>query len=97
MKQYIVIGAILLVAVAMAQSYRMGYKNASFRFEAKIAEAQREAFENAELASRKEEERLMAESEYRDRVATLEEQANADSGAGNICIGPDGVRRLNLR
>jgi signal transduction histidine kinase len=54
------------------------------------------AMRAAELASRKEAERLAAEAERDAMARDLEDQANADPATGD-CLSVDRVRRLNLR
>lgn len=97
MKTWLALGFVLVLLACTFQGYRYGYSAATYRFEAQIAKAQSDAFESAELASRKEEERLLAEEAYRKSTLDLEEKANADPDANRMCLGADGVRRLNLR
>ncbi len=61
------------------------------------AEAERAAWRAAEAASRKEAARLAVEAERDALARELEDAANADPVAAPACLGPERVRRLNLR
>ena len=82
---------------AVFQGYQIGYSSASRKLEAEITEAQNKAFRNAELASKKEEQRLLLQEERDNLAMSLENDANNDPDSSRVCIGTDGVRRLNLR
>lgn len=89
----------LLASIGLAgwQGYRMGEAAAEGRHAVALLEAQQDALRAADLASRKEAERLLLQAE-RDRLARdLEDLANADSDADRRAIGADSVSRLNRR
>jgi hypothetical protein len=65
--------------------------------QAALAKAQIEVFQAAELASRKETERLVAEAARADLALQLEDQARAEPPAPAACLPVSRVLRLNKR
>jgi signal transduction histidine kinase len=94
---WLISALLVLIGLAGWQGYRMGEAAAEGRHAMQLLEAQRSAQRAADLASRKEAERLALQSE-RDRLARdLEDLANADSDADRPAIGAGSVSRLNQR
>jgi hypothetical protein len=77
--------------------WRMGAQNAEARHSAALAAAQARAFAAAEVASRKEAERLALEMERDALARDLEAAAYADPDRDRPALGADSVRRLNAR
>lgn len=90
---------LLLVAVIVAGigGYFMGVRIEAGRQAIQVANAQRAAVRAAEAASVSEEKRLAAEFQRAQAMIQLEDEANADTAAGNMCLGADSVMRLNRR
>jgi hypothetical protein len=95
--------ALLALAVVAAlgaagnRLYSAGYAACAAENAAALERARTEAARNAEIASRKEGERLAAEASRARLAAELEDLANAEPVSGPQCLGVDRVRRLNLR
>jgi len=85
-------GAGLLVAV---WAYLHGIEVCEGRTAAAVAHAQREAIEAAEVASRKESERLVAEQAAAGLARELEDLANADQDTASCGLPAGRVLRLN--
>lgn len=67
---------------ACAASFWQGARYAQAKHAAALLRAQNEAFRAAELASRREAERLAAEAQAADLARELEDLANADPASG---------------
>jgi hypothetical protein len=85
------------VVVAGIGGYFTGVKLEAGRQAIQLAKAQKDAFRAAEAASISEEKRLVAEFQRAQTMIQLEDEANADEAAGNMCLGADSVMRLNRR
>jgi hypothetical protein len=97
MKPYLyAIGAVIALLV-VGQAYRMGYSAAMGEVAQKALKAQKAAFAAAEIASRKEAQRLALEAQRDDLARQLEDAANADADADRVCLGADSVQRLRAR
>ena len=90
---------ILVVAVVAAFFYgqRLGYAKATAAQAIVIQKAQADAVRAAELASRKEAERLAAETARATLAIQLEDAARAESVSNPICLPVSRVLRLNQR
>lgn len=90
----------LVIVLAIAGAYVWGRRDGAALIEARHAvqlqRAQTKAVQAAELASRKEADRLAAQTELDDLARDLEDQANADP-AGGVCLPVARVLRLNRR
>lgn len=94
----VALAAFLLALVFAGQGlYRAGYEAAMASIARDMAVAQKAAFDAAELASRKEADRLAAEAARADLARQLETAAYEDADADRVCLGPDSVRRLKAR
>lgn len=91
---YLLIGAVAVVGLG---GYRLGYGISEGRHAAALAEAQARAFEAADLASRKEAERLALETQRDALARELDAAAYADPDAGRAALSADSVRRLRNR
>jgi hypothetical protein len=94
-----VIQKLLMIAVVVAGigGYLTGVKLEAGRQAVQLAKAQRAVVRAAEAASVSEEKRLAAEFQRAQAMIQLEDEANADTAAGNMCLGADSVMRLNRR
>lgn len=97
MRLYLYAGLAVLALLAVGQAYRMGYSAAMGAVARQTLDAQKAAFAAAELASRKEVQRLTLEAERADLARQLEDAANADTDANRLCLGADSVSRLRAR
>lgn len=91
---------IISIAVATAAFFygqRLGYAKAMAEQAIVVAEAQSDAIRAAELASRKEAERLAAETARSNLAIQLEDAARAESVSNSICLPVSRVLRLNQR
>lgn len=90
----------LVVVLAIAGAYGWGRRDGAALADARHAtamqRAQVEVVQAAELASRKEADRLAAQVALDDLARDLEDQANADP-AGGVCLPVSRVLRLNRR
>jgi hypothetical protein len=77
--------------------YQAGYEACRAERAVALEKARSDAADAAELASRKEAERLAAEASRALLAAELEDLANADPVVAADCFSADRVRRLNLR
>lgn len=77
--------------------YEAGYAACQAERAVAVEKARREAADAAELASRKEAERLAAEASRALVAAELEDLANAEPVGAAECLSVDRVRRLNRR
>ena len=77
--------------------FEAGYASCQAERAAALEKARADAVVAAELASRKEAERLAAEAQTALLAAELEDLANADPVVAADCFSADRVRRLNLR
>lgn len=78
-------------------SFDQGYDAATASFARDMAEAQQAAFEAADLASRKEADRLAAETARAALEQELEDAATADPITDDACFPLGRVLRLNAR
>lgn len=81
MKGYIVSAVLIAIAAAFAGGWYQGRRQANLAVEAARAAVMEQAIRNADLASRKEAERLAMEAERDALAQTLEDQAYADADA----------------
>ena len=90
---------ILVVAVVAAFFYgqRIGYSRSEATHAVAMQQAQASAVRSAELASRKEAERLAAETARATLAIQLEDAARAESVSNPICLPVSRVLRLNQR
>ncbi len=77
------------------KAYRAGKGACEARHEAELNRAREAAAKAAEIASRRESDRLAAEAERDALAMELEDAARADPGAGACGLGADSLRRLN--
>lgn len=77
------------------RAYRAGEAACEARHEAELNRAREAAAKAAEIASRRESDRLAAEAERDALAMELEDAARADPGAGACGLGADSLRRLN--
>lgn len=77
------------------KAYRAGKGACEASHAAALDRAREAAAKAAEIASRREADRLAAEAERDAMAMELEDAARMDPGAGACGIGLDGVRRLN--
>lgn len=90
--------AVLMAAAFVAERlYWAGWDAAMASIADDMAEAQRAAFEAAELASRKEAARLAAEAHREKLEQELEDAAMADPVTATACLPLGRVQRLNAR
>jgi predicted negative regulator of RcsB-dependent stress response len=82
LKPWILLGALLALIAAFGWGWRSGADYAQAKHAAALLRAQNEAFRAAELASRREAERLAAEAQAADLARELEDLANADPASG---------------
>lgn len=98
---YLALGLIAAVGLAAFWAgnrlFQAGYASCQAERALALEKARTEAADAAELASRKEAERLAAEAQNALLAAELEDLANADPVAAPDCFSADRVRRLNLR
>lgn len=91
--------AILALLAALAGAggygYRAGGAACENRHLAELNRAREAAAKAAEIASRREADRLAAEAERDALARELEDEARNDPGAGSCGIGAAGVMRLN--
>jgi hypothetical protein len=85
-----------MIAVALSIGFVAGYQFRSLQDDAELAQAQSAQMEAADLASRKEAERLAAEAARADLSVQLEDAANAQEPAAS-CLPVSRVLRLNRR
>lgn len=95
-RAWIIAAAFVLLVSAYAFGRVEGARIEQAAMSARIADALQRAAHNAELLSRKEQQRLAAESDRAAIAQDLEDQANAQNAAG-VCLPYDRVRRLQLR
>lgn len=95
MRDYLILAVVLTIIGSFGFGYHRGYTAANTDHALELAEAREEAVKAAELASRKEEERLKAEAERAALVQQLEELAYAESVSHPACLPASRVRRLN--
>lgn len=90
---------LLMIAVVLAGigGYFTGARIEAGRQAIQLAKAQQAMVRAAEAASVSEEKRLAAEFQRAQTMIQLEDEANADKAAGNMCLGADSVMRLNRR
>jgi hypothetical protein len=90
---------LLMIAVVVAGigGYFTGVRLEAGRQAIQLAKAQQAVVRAAEAASVSEEKRLAAEFQRAQSMIQLEDEANADTAAGNMCLGADSVMRLNRR
>jgi len=90
---------LLMIAVVVAGigGYFTGVRLEAGRQAIQLAKAQQAVVRAAEAASVSEEKRLVAEFQRAQSMIQLEDEANADTAAGNMCLGADSVMRLNRR
>jgi hypothetical protein len=90
---------LLMIAVVVAGigGYFTGVRLEAGRQAIQLAKAQQAVVRAAEAASVSEEKRLAAEFQRAQSMIHLEDEANADTAAGNMCLGADSVMRLNRR
>ena len=100
-RAYLAAGGVLAVVLGLAWAgnalYRAGYSACQTERAATVEKARTEAAAAAELASRKEAERLAAEASRAALAAELEDLANAGPVGVPECLSADRVRRLNGR
>jgi hypothetical protein len=92
-----IVAALVLILLAGWQGYRLGYGISEGRHAAALAEAQARAFEAADLASRKEAERLALLAERDALARELDAAAYADPDGSRPALGAASVQRLKRR
>lgn len=85
-----------VIAVALSAGFVAGYYSGFSRDDGEIAKARADQMEAADLASRKEAERLAAEAELAELSVKLEDAANAQKPSAS-CFPASRVLRLNQR
>lgn len=90
-------GAVALVIATFFYGRHVGVVATRASYEAKVAEAQTEAIRAADLASRKEAERLVAEAARADMAQQLEDEARAEPATTTVALPLSRVLRLNSR
>jgi Flp pilus assembly protein TadG len=95
MRQYLIIAAVVAVIVSFGYGYHTGHNAADTAHALQLAAAREDAVKAAELASRKEEERLAVEAQRAALAQQLEDQAYAESVSHPACLPASRVRRLN--
>ena len=97
----VILGAALILVAAYAvvdtRAYHRGQADCEGRHAAALARAQADAIRAADMASRKEADRLAAEDEALRLARELEDAAHADPDADRPCLSADSVRRIDLR
>lgn len=94
---YLALAVLTMIAASGVVGYTRGVSAANTKHALAVAEAQRDAIRAAELASRKEEERLRLEAERASLAQQLEDQANAEPPSGTCDLPVSRVRRIELR
>lgn len=95
--EVVLIVSIAVAAAAFFYGQRLGYAKAEAKHVILLHLAQIEAIRAAELASRKEAERLAAETARDNLAMQLEDAARAESVSNPICLPVSRVLRLNQR
>jgi hypothetical protein len=95
--EVILIVALVTTVAAFFYGQRLGYAKAQARHAIETAELQADAMRAAELASRKEAERLVAETARANLAIQLEDQARAEEPTNPVCLPLPRVLRLNSR
>lgn len=95
-RAWMISAAAVSIVAAGIVGYRQGVAVTEARMFRAQHEAQQAAYRAAELASRKEAERLAAEAERADLARQLEDQAYAEVATGT-CLPVSRVLRLNQR
>ena len=95
MRQYIVVAGIMSIIASFGYGYHRGHVAANTAHALTLAEAREDAVKAAEVASRKEEERLKAEVERAALAQQLEDRAYAETVSHPACLPASRVRRLN--
>lgn len=95
--EIVLIVAIAVAAGAFFYGQRLGYAKAEAKHAIEMAELQADAIRAAELASRKEAERLAAETARANLAMQLEDQARAEKPTAPVCLPLPRVLRLNSR
>lgn len=94
---FLAVFAGLVLGTGAKWLYDAGYDACQVERATALEKARDEAAKAAELASRKEAERLAAEASRALLAAELEDMANAEPVVAADCFSADRVRRLNLR
>lgn len=95
--EIVLIGAVVIAIAAFFYGQRLGYAKAQAENAIVLREAQADAVRAAELASRKEAERLAAETARANLALQLEDAARAESISNPVCLPVSRVLRLNQR
>ncbi len=95
--EIILIGAILLALSAFFYGQRLGYAKAQAEHVVAIQKAQADAVRAADLASRKEADRLAAETARANLALQLEDAAREEPASVAACLPVSRVLRLNQR
>jgi hypothetical protein len=96
-RPWTIAAALVLLSLAGLAGYRLGYGISDGQHAKALLEAQRSAYEAAELASKKEAERLALLAERDALARELDAQAYADPDGARPALGAASVRRLNSR
>lgn len=91
------LAVLLLAGFAGRAAYRAGYHACQVEQAAALEDARAKAARAAELASRKEADRLAAAAQAALLAQEMEDMANADPVGAPECLSADRVRRLNRR
>lgn len=94
MNPWLILALLAALAGAGAYGYRAGGAACEARHLVELNRARDAAAKAAEIASRREAERLTAEAERDALARELEDDARNDPGAGACGLGADSLRRL---
>jgi hypothetical protein len=97
MRPWLLAALCALLVASFGFGWRMGAQSVEARHTAALAAAQSRAFAAAEVASKKEADRLALEMERDALARDLEAEAYADPGRDRPALGADSVRRINRR
>ena len=85
------------IVAAIVGAYGLGRHHEAQSIAVDMARLREKQIEAAELASRKEAERLAIQSERDSLAQQLEDAARSDPDAGRMSLSADSVRRINQR
>ena len=95
--EIVLIGAVAIAIGAFFYGQRLGYAKAQAEQAVAVQKAQAEAVRAADLASRKEAQRLAAETARANLAIQLEDAARAEPPTATACFPASRVLRLNQR
>jgi hypothetical protein len=97
LRPWLLASGLALLGLAFAFGWVTGRDQANGRNAAALAAQQRETMKAAELASRKEADRLFLAAELDRQALSMEDQANADPDDGSCPLAAGRVLRLRQR